>query len=302
MKCMTFQQLRYLLEVYQTGSIKQAANQLFVSASSVSIAVSNLEKELGYPIFLRTQKGLELTARGRKVIEHAHRICESYKQLSGTDYETCNTLRIGSLDYIPCTKAFTHLIHENRNRNDISFSLINCNTSVAINKVADFELDIGIIASFEPRFLALKANLKRKKLNWKLLETVPCVITIGPGHHLYSEKNIHISDMENDLLIDSSNQVISSNHFLKGAINIPPEKILTVDSQNARIHLLRKGVGYTIGRMLSADVISRYDLRCIPIDNINYQLICITNSMRKLPQEGHRFLDYLDEEIIPAEI
>ena len=294
---MTFQQLSYLLEVYQSGSIKQAANQLFVSASSISIAVSNLEKELGYPIFLRTQKGLVLTASGKKVIEHAYRICESYKQLSANDHEIYTTLRIGSLDYIPCTKAFTRLIDENRNRNDISFSLINCNTSSAINKVADFELDIGIITSFEPRFLALKANLKRKKLNWRLLETVPCVITIGPGHQLYHEKHICPSDMENDLLIDSSSQIVSSNRFLKGIINIPSERILTVDNQNTRIHLLRKGVGYTIGRMLSADIIRQYDLRCIPIDSINYQLICITNPVRKLSQEGYRFLDLLDDEI-----
>lgn len=298
---MTFQQLSYLLEVYRTGSIKQAANQLFVSASSVSIAVSNLEKELGYPIFFRTQKGLALTAGGRKVIEHAHRICESYKQLSGIDYETHTTLRIGSLDYIPCTNAFTHLVNENRNRTDISFSLINSSASVMINKVADFELDIGIIASFEPRFLALKANLKRKKLSWKLLETVPCVITIGSGHRLYHEKHIRTSDMENDLLIDNSSLVISNNKFLKGIINIPSEKVMTVDNQNTRIHLLRKGVGYTIGRMHSADIISQCNLRCIPIDNINYQLICITNPMHILPREGYRFLDYLDEEIIKPE-
>lgn len=295
---MTFQQLRYLLEVYQTGSISQAASQLFVSASSISIAVSNLEKELGYPIFFRNQKGLELTANGKKVIEHAHRICESYKQLSTADNEIYTTLRLGSLDYIPCTKAFAHLIDENRNRNDISFSLINCNTSTAINKVADFELDIGIIASFEPRFLALKANLKRKKLNWKLLETIPCVLTIGPGHRLYHKKQISTTDMEDDMLMDSSNQVISGSHFLKGVINIPPEKILTVDNQNTRIHLLRNGIGYTIGRMLPADIIDQYKLRCIPIGNINYQLLCITNPMRRLPQEGERFLELLDEEII----
>ena len=37
---MTFQQLRYLMEVYRTGSVSLAAEKLFVSRPSVSISIN----------------------------------------------------------------------------------------------------------------------------------------------------------------------------------------------------------------------------------------------------------------------
>ena len=55
---MTFQQLQYLLEVSRTGSISGAAKNLFLAQSSVSASISNLEEELGFPIFIRSKKGV----------------------------------------------------------------------------------------------------------------------------------------------------------------------------------------------------------------------------------------------------
>ena len=63
---MTFQQLQYVLEVYRAGSVSQAAKNLFVGQSSVSLSISNLEKELGYPVFIRSTSGVVLTPRGRR--------------------------------------------------------------------------------------------------------------------------------------------------------------------------------------------------------------------------------------------
>jgi DNA-binding transcriptional LysR family regulator len=56
------------LEIHRTGSVTQAAKNLFVTQSSVSIALSALEKELGFPIFIRSKKGLTPTPRGATII------------------------------------------------------------------------------------------------------------------------------------------------------------------------------------------------------------------------------------------
>ena len=296
-KNMTFQQLQYLIEVHRTGSVTQAAKQLFVSASSVSISVSNLEKELGYPIFIRNQNGLYLTDKGKHVVEYAKRICENHKQLTSIDQAAGTHLRIASLDYAPCSKAFTRLIEENLDRQDICFSLISGNATQVINKVADFQIDIGIIASFEPRILALEANLKRKGLQWRILEKIPCAITIGAEHKCYCNDIVTPVDLKNDLLLDSSARTISDNNYLKGIISIPQDKILTVDNTETRYQLISKGLAYSIGRMLSNDLMQQYGLRAIPMQGINYQMICITNSMRILSPEANRFLEILDEEI-----
>ena len=79
---MTFQQLQYLLAIHDAGSVSMAAKELFISQSSLSIALASLESELGCRIFIRSTHGLSLTPEGKQVIGHARRICESHRQLT----------------------------------------------------------------------------------------------------------------------------------------------------------------------------------------------------------------------------
>lgn len=166
-----------------------------------------------------------------------------------------------------------------------------------IQKTALFEIDIGIITSFEPRILALEANLKRKGLQWRILETIPCAVTISTEHTCYTKDNVTPADLINDLLVDSSSRTISDNNFLKGVISIPKDRILTVDNIETRHQLIRKGLAYSIGRMLSDDRMYQWGLRSVPLPGINYQMICITNSMRILSPDAERFLEILNDEI-----
>lgn len=78
---MTLEQLNYVLEVAQTRSINQAAKNLFVSQSTVSLAIQSLEGELGAPIFSRTNRGVELTPFGRTFIRYASPLQLQFKQL-----------------------------------------------------------------------------------------------------------------------------------------------------------------------------------------------------------------------------
>ena len=55
---MTLQQLRYVIAVADHGSMNEAAKALFISQPSLSGAVKELEKELGFELFLRTSRGI----------------------------------------------------------------------------------------------------------------------------------------------------------------------------------------------------------------------------------------------------
>ena len=61
-ECMRLEQLYYFAKIYDEKSISKAAEQLFVSQPALSIAISNLEKELGVRLFDRNRNGLSITA------------------------------------------------------------------------------------------------------------------------------------------------------------------------------------------------------------------------------------------------
>ncbi len=293
---MTFQQLQYFLEVHKAGTFSQAAKNMVVTTSSVSITISNLEKELGYPLFIRTQKGLSLTANGQKVLDHATHICERYRQLGNIQDTSFNNLHIATNNYKPAKAAITRLIAENAHKRDTGITISPVGTGTHL-KIAMFEIDIGIIENFHSRNLPLKSMLENKGLAHKVLDVVPVEIILGKGHRLYHSDTVDAGELENEFFIDTANRGYSRSHYLKGIINIPRENVVAVHHDDIRYDLLSQGVGYTLSRKPSEATCQQYGLRCIPLKDVSLEIICVTNPTRPLSATGNRFLELLEEEI-----
>ena len=81
---MELQQLKYFREVAEREHVTRASEKLFVSQSAVSRAVTQLEKELGVPLFYRQGRAVVLSRYGRVFLEHCIRalnVLESGKRL-----------------------------------------------------------------------------------------------------------------------------------------------------------------------------------------------------------------------------
>ncbi len=81
---MTMQQVQYVLEVARTGSVSRAAEGLYLSQSALSQQLRRLEAELGYPLFLRTAHGLQLTPEGARFCALAGPAAAQWAQLCDT--------------------------------------------------------------------------------------------------------------------------------------------------------------------------------------------------------------------------
>ena len=76
MKILTLQQLKYVVEIVNSGSMNTAAQKLFISQPSLSSAVKELEKEMGIEIFVRTNKGVTLFSDGQEFLSYARQVLE----------------------------------------------------------------------------------------------------------------------------------------------------------------------------------------------------------------------------------
>ena len=65
---MTLQQLRYVIQVVESGSFNAASKALFISQPSLSKAIHDLEKEMNVSLFIRTNKGILLSEEGSKFL------------------------------------------------------------------------------------------------------------------------------------------------------------------------------------------------------------------------------------------
>jgi DNA-binding transcriptional LysR family regulator len=79
-----FREIRYALSVAKERSFTKAAARLNISQSAVSEQVRLLEEEIGFPLFRRTSRGIELTERGRTFLYEAERVVGDVLSLSDT--------------------------------------------------------------------------------------------------------------------------------------------------------------------------------------------------------------------------
>ena len=79
---MRIQQLHYIIKIVETGSMNEAAKQLFITQPSLSNAVRDLENEMGHwKSFIRNPKGITLTRDGMEFLSYARQVVEQTQLL-----------------------------------------------------------------------------------------------------------------------------------------------------------------------------------------------------------------------------
>lgn len=299
---MTFQQLKYLLEIYHTGSISKAADNLYLAQSSLSTAITNLEHELGCRIFIRNKSGMSPTAEGLQIIERASKIYGEYQLMVQQPKSIVRRVRFSGSAVPETRNAYLRLFKEYADRKDVSFSVSKSDVSETFARVALGETDIAVVLWHEPRALQLENMVRTKKLQYQVIGKIPVVATIGSGHRLYKNETIDYRELEQDRLLDGTKGTQLHNEFLKGLIHLDPEQAILVDNDRLRQTLTQEGLGFTIGYAASNEYIQQQSIRQIPLGDLHFLITVITNPAHPIPPEGLRYLEILKEEIEKSDV
>lgn len=297
---MTFQQLQYLLEVSRCGSVTKAAKRLYVSYPSISIAISNLEKELGFPLFHRSATGLVPTEAGEMVLQHATRICQSYALLGKVSKENRHTLRINAGDYPPICNAFVRLWKETRDKEDLTLELSACGSDLLFQKMQNGELELSLIMSMNYGQAALEKQMNKLNLHYELLKTIPVVICVSKNHPLAEKDRLYPHDLKDHVALYSSIKPVNKSDLFSKIIYSDPRKVLCVSGSHARRQLLDAGEAYSVAAMPPKNVKLDENDRYIPLVGVYYNLYAVTSPHFPTPPELPRFMQLLEQELEEA--
>jgi DNA-binding transcriptional LysR family regulator len=99
---MTIKQLHYFISVAETRSFTHAARNYFIAQTAMSQQISAMEKELGFRLFHRTNRTVELTEAGRVLFQRVRPLIldleESIQAASAVAGVANQLLRIGLSD------------------------------------------------------------------------------------------------------------------------------------------------------------------------------------------------------------
>ncbi len=294
---MTFQQLQYLLAVNRNGSLSLAAKELFITQSAVSNTLAALEKELNCRIFIRSAYGLTLTPEGKRIISYAKRICENYSLLTSAAKPCRPQLRVSAPNYAPTCNAFSRILDEYKDRDDVEFSF-NDHSSVGFyDRLLQGHSDISVALTISVYDRSVSEQVREKKLLREKLCVIPAAICIGPGHRLYTAKDPKPQDFADDRLLITPEQQVSAIRSLLAYVPINQSKLLVCGMSSLRKEILQKGQAYAIRHLPGQAVREKEALRYIPIPGLTFIIAAYTDPIRPMTPEVTRYLELLREEI-----
>lgn len=194
---MTLQQLKYALTIARSGSINEAAKQLFISQPSLSETIRELESEVGFDIFLRSNRGIVITPEGEEFLSYAGQVTEQFGLLESKyiDKKTREKFSVSTQHYTFAVKAFVETVKQ-FGMEQYEFAVHETTTASVIENVKDFKSEIGVLCENDFNEQVLNKMFKENGLEFVELFQCNTFVYLWAGHPLAKQDVISMEELD----------------------------------------------------------------------------------------------------------
>lgn len=193
--------LKVFLSVVNNKSISLGAKELNFTQSNVTLRIKQLEKNLGYKLFHRVPKGVELTKEGHKLYPHAveivKKIEEALLQMRNINY--LELLKIGSTQSSSTIRLLPFIKKINKDYPNMKLEIYTNTTPLILQSLLDFKIDIAFISGnpnhkdikilkkFDEEIFMIKAKNKK---------TQNCILAYKESCKYYTYLNQYLNNQD----------------------------------------------------------------------------------------------------------
>lgn len=293
---MTIQQCKYVLQIAKTGSFSEAAKQLFIAQSTLSLSVKSLEKEYGIKIFERSGNGVLLTADGEEFIRYAGQIveCNNFMTERYTTKSTISRLHIVTQHYDFVADAFGKMIHQD-NQQKYEYSLRELKTHDVIREVEVGCSDIGVIAIKEHDLDVMKRYISGKGLTFTPFLKAPAHIFIGKQHPLANEGRLSLADLKGYPYMSYTQGTNNISLFTEEIdTDVITDRHIEISDRATMMNVLLTTDAYTVGTGIMPSSLNYGDIISIPLETEDfYHIGYILNSAKVVSTQAQRFIELM---------
>lgn len=298
-KKMTLQQLRYIIIVAEKGSINEAAKYLYISQPSLSNSIKELEEELGFPIFIRTNRGVTLSHKGmeflgyaRQVITQADLLEEKYIKKTKQIKSFCAS----SQHYPFVSHAFVELVKEYE-EDDYNFTLSETTTYEVIENVKTLYSEIGILYLSKYNEAVIRKILTENNLIFEELVRAKPHVFLYKEHPLAKEELIDLEDLREYPKISFNQGMYNAFYYSEEVFsNLPVERSINVSDRAAVVNFMMGLNAYTFSSGIFPEYLHDQDIISIPVSADEEIIIgTIVHEDVTLSSIGEKFYEILKE-------
>ena len=292
---MDFRQLEAFVNVARYRNFSRAGKALFLSQPTISLHISNLEKELSTPLFDRTSKEVNLTPAGIEFLNYAldminmknralHNIVSSQKKITGS-IKIATTTTPGLVLLPQAIEKFQNLHPE------VKFIVEEKSTNVILEDVCSLTSDLGLIGVHVENERFISNHLFDDELVFICAENAD-IEDIVDMSAIANYKFITRSDQSSTRL-ELERSMVEQGYEI-GLL----ENVVESDNMNLIVKLISNGVGISY---LSKTIYECYR-KTMPVKsfqikglNLSRSIYLITNKRRTLSPAAEDFIKLLNQ-------
>ncbi len=266
---MTLQQLNYVVKISETKSMNKAAKKLYVTQSALSSTIKALEDELGAQIFIRTNRGMVLTADGEKLLSYARQIVRLSDMIS-EDFSSERSKKrfsVSTQHYSFAVAAFVKLASE-LSLSSYELSVSETKTADIIENVRGLRSDLGIMYIDEFNRAPMMKTLKENELEFVPVVDCPVYVFISKDHPLAGKERISFEELSDYPCLAFDQGENNAFYFSEEVFSTKKyQQIIKACDRATMIELMIGLNGYTLGSGILVNDVSDTRFVAVPFDS-----------------------------------
>jgi DNA-binding transcriptional LysR family regulator len=235
---MLLAQIEAFLTVAERRSVSEAAGVLYVTQPALTTRIKNLERELGVQLFVRTPRGMRLTAEGRAFRSHAQRAVQALAEGRQLLRELGEG-RVGELLVGAAPAISTYVLPLVLRRFQGAFPNVHLivrtgHSEEILEMVLREQVQVGLVR-----------ELPHPATSARPLYEDEIVLVVHPAHRFAAERSIAVSELADERLIlfdrTSSYFVLTSAFFREAGV--VPRGVMELDNVDATKKMVEQDLG-----------------------------------------------------------
>ncbi|MBU5460195.1 LysR family transcriptional regulator [Anaerostipes sp. MSJ-23] len=246
---MTLQQLKYAVCTAEHKSMNKAAAELFISQPSLSGSIKDLEEELGMKIFIRSNRGITMTAEGEDFLGYARQILQQYQLMEEKfveKKESKQKFSVSMQHYTFAVQAFIEMAKD-FGMEDYEFAVHETKTYEVIENVKNQKSEVGILYLNDFNRKVMEKIFHENSVEF--IELFPCSIYVflWKGSPLAQKKLIEFEDLKDYPCLSFEQGEENSFYFAEEVFSTYEYKqIIKVNDRATMLNLMIGLHGYTL--------------------------------------------------------
>jgi DNA-binding transcriptional LysR family regulator len=300
---MTLQQLKYVVTVADSGTISDAAKELFISQPTITNAIKELEKEMRITIFNRTNKGIVVSNIGNEFLAYARQVLEQANLLEekflNVKKQSPPRFSVSTQHYSFAVNAFVDVIRE-FGGNQYDFTLRETQTYEIIEDVSRLKSEIGILYTSSKNEEVIRKFIKKNNLEFEELFMAKPHVFISSKHPLAKREEITLEELEEYPYLSFEQGDYNSFYFSEEILStLDRNKNIKVRDRATLFNLAVGLNGYTVSTGVISKELNGENIIAKPLMVEEYMRVgVIMQKDMPLSRYGKAYMDALKKHVV----